>query len=150
MNVRQFYGGIAFGLALSAAGWAVHHYGARYAGLRGPAAWTLLLAAVVVLVVTCVRMALGPTRPSGDGSSGALPGPRVPESDEVRSYAVRIFEAPQDGQARAAAPALARVAASTGRGDRGSHAPLRRRRTPRGGRGARPARTWTGSGRCAC
>ncbi|MEU9305901.1 hypothetical protein [Streptomyces sp. NPDC048269] len=90
MNPRQFYGG----LALSAAGWAVHHYGARYAGsgagLRGPAVWTLLLAAVVVLAIVCVRMAFGPGRPSR--SPGAFPGPRVPESDEVRSYAAKVSE----------------------------------------------------------
>ncbi|WP_405827432.1 hypothetical protein [Streptomyces sp. NBC_00105] len=88
------------------------------AGLRGPAAWTLLLAAVVVLAVTCVRMALGPTRPSGDGSSGTLPGPRVPESDEVRSYAARALEAQgprtdKPGQQPRPWPG---VAVSTGRG----------------------------------
>lgn len=49
MNLRQFYGGTALGLALSAAGWAVHHYAGPGAGLRGPAAWmrSLGLGAVV-------------------------------------------------------------------------------------------------------
>ncbi|WP_328623218.1 hypothetical protein [Streptomyces sp. NBC_00354] len=92
VNPRQFYGGIALGIALSAAGWAVHHYAGPWAALRGPAAWTLLLAAVAVLAVTCVCMALGPGRPPR--SPGAFPGPRVPESDEVRSYAARISDGP--------------------------------------------------------
>ncbi|WP_405826987.1 hypothetical protein [Streptomyces sp. NBC_00105] len=92
MDPRHFYSGTALGPALSAAGWAVHHYAGPWAGLRGPAAWTLLLAAVVVLAVTCVRMALGPGRPPRP--PGTFPGPRVPESDEVRSYAARISGGP--------------------------------------------------------
>ncbi|MFE6840239.1 hypothetical protein ACFVFI_36120 [Streptomyces sp. NPDC057705] len=74
----------------------MHHYGARCAspgaGLRGPAAWTLILVAVAVLAVTCVRMALGPGRPPR--SPGTFPGSGVPESDEVRSYAARISDGP--------------------------------------------------------
>ncbi|MFE9469134.1 hypothetical protein ACFYNW_36990 [Streptomyces virginiae] len=50
-----------------ATGWAVHHYAAPWAVLPGPArpgpaAWTLLLAAVVVLAAPCARMA-GPGFP---------------------------------------------------------------------------------------
>ncbi|MFF7300595.1 hypothetical protein [Streptomyces sp. NPDC008265] len=101
MNPKQFYSGIALGIALSTTGWLIHHYGSHYtgpgAGLRTLAAWTLLLTAVAVITVTCARTALGPRRPSL--APHTFPGPRVPESDEVRSYAAMISGGtePQDG-----------------------------------------------------
>ncbi|MFD9082987.1 hypothetical protein [Streptomyces erythrochromogenes] len=78
---RQFRGGTALGIGLSATGWAIRHYAGPGPDCAAPAAWMLSFAAVAVVAVTSVCMALGPTRPSGQVLRG-----RSWTLDAVRPY----------------------------------------------------------------